>query len=152
MAPPLGDVQSRADLELLVRDFYHRAFVDDLLGPLLVEVAHLDLANHLLVMVDFWESMLWRSGNYRGNAIDAHRRLHQEVALEERHFERWIGIWKAVVDQSFVGSNSSLIKLQAERMAVAIRARLWGQEPGPLPMSAPRRRSKPGHGAPPVTR
>ena len=130
-----GDLESRADLELLVGDFYRIAFADELLGPLFVDVAHLDLAIHIPVMTDFWESMLWRRGAYQGNAIDAHRWIHQEVGLEERHFERWIALWEMAVDQGFVGSSASRIKLQARRMAVAIRARMWGRKTGPLPIS-----------------
>jgi truncated hemoglobin YjbI len=58
----------REDVERLVRTFYTRAFDDPLLGPVFLDVAHLDLEAHLPVMCDFWETVLFRAGLYRRNA------------------------------------------------------------------------------------
>lgn len=48
-----GDLATRADVEVLVREFYTRAFADPLLGPVLRDVTRMDLAAHLPVMCDF---------------------------------------------------------------------------------------------------
>mgnify|MGYP003520032605 CR=1 FL=1 len=44
------DIASRDDISTLVVAFYGRAFEDDLLGPVFVDVAQLDLDAHLLVV------------------------------------------------------------------------------------------------------
>ena len=62
-------VYAREDVERLVRTFYTRAFDDPLLGPVFLDVAHLDLEAHLPVMCDFWETVLFRPGLYRRNAF-----------------------------------------------------------------------------------
>jgi Truncated hemoglobins len=56
----------------LVTDFYGRASADELLGPVFVDVARMDLTAHLPVMCDFWETVLFRAGRYRGNALHPH--------------------------------------------------------------------------------
>jgi hemoglobin len=50
----LKDITDREDLAGLLTDFYGRAFGDDLLGPVVVDIAHMDLPQHLPVMCDFW--------------------------------------------------------------------------------------------------
>ena len=55
----LRDLTNRDDVEFLVRNFYARAFADPLLGPIFVDVARMDLAAHLPVMCDFWQTVLF---------------------------------------------------------------------------------------------
>ena len=52
---------------------------------------------HIPVMADFWETMLFRAGLYRGRVLDAHRRVHDRTALASRHFLRWLTIWNDTV-------------------------------------------------------
>lgn len=59
--PVRRDIADRADIAGLVTAFYRRAFADDTLGPIFVDIAQMDLPAHLPVMCDFWESVLLRS-------------------------------------------------------------------------------------------
>lgn len=43
----LRDLTSRDDVELLVRNFYARAFADSLLGPIFVDIVQMNLDVHL---------------------------------------------------------------------------------------------------------
>ncbi len=52
------DIADHEDVAGLVTAFYQRAFVDDILGPIVVDVAQMDLPAHLPVMCDFWETVL----------------------------------------------------------------------------------------------
>lgn len=60
MSAPRGDVgiADGSDIEALVRGFYARAFVDQLLGPVFTEIAQLDFEAHRPIMCDFWEAVL----------------------------------------------------------------------------------------------
>ncbi|MGH3782975.1 MAG: hypothetical protein ACRDRO_20720, partial [Pseudonocardiaceae bacterium] len=49
---------------------------DDSLGPIFVDIAQLDLAAHLPVMCDFWETVLLRAGLYHRNARPRRRLFH----------------------------------------------------------------------------
>ncbi len=121
------DVQDRDDVAELVTTFYRRAFEDELIGPVFTDVAHLDLDRHLPIMCDFWETVLFRAGLYTRNAFDVHVALDAKVTLEREHFERWLTIWTATVDDLFAGEKAERAKTQAARIAASIHRRLRGR-------------------------
>ncbi|MCF2529028.1 group III truncated hemoglobin [Yinghuangia soli] len=118
------DIGSREDIIALLEDFYAKAFADDLLGPVFVDVAQMDLAAHLPRLADFWETTLLRSGGYRGNALEPHRALHAESPLTAEHFARWMELWSAALEARFAGPVADRAAVQADRIARAMRKRL----------------------------
>ena len=124
--PLRTDLQNRSDVERLVRAFYASAFEDTLIGPIFTQVARMDLEHHLPIMCDFWETVLFRAGLYRRNALELHRALHIRHTLGAEHFERWLALWVATVDDCFAGEKAELAKLQAGRIAGSIHRRLQG--------------------------
>jgi hypothetical protein len=50
------DISDRPDITGLVTEFYRRAFADEVLGPIFVDVARVDPSAHLPVMGDFWDT------------------------------------------------------------------------------------------------
>ena len=85
---PLEDIQSRADLELIIKKFYEQLVVDKLVGFLFTEVVKLNLEEHLPKLVDFWEDQLFGSHNYKGNPMRVHMNLHKKSSLTKEHFYR----------------------------------------------------------------
>lgn len=124
MTPELADIQTRDDITLLCTEFYGRAFADELLGPVFIDVAELDLEAHLPTIVDFWETVLLGARSYRGGAFAPHARLHAQVPLTRRHFDRWLAIWFATIDRLFAGKIADDAKFRAGRVAEAFHARL----------------------------
>jgi len=122
----LPDLTGRADIEALLRAFYLQAFGDDLLGPVFLDVAQMDLDAHLPVICDFWETVLFRAGLYRRNALQVHADLHAASPLTAAHFARWLAVWTATVDARFAGEKAELAKTQATRIAYSISRRLLG--------------------------
>lgn len=118
------DIQHRNDIERLVRTFYRRAFEDPLLGPIFTDVARMDLEAHLPQMCDFWETVLFRAGSYRGNAFRPHARINSLAPLRWEHFEQWLVLWSSTIDELFAGSAADLAKQQAALTASAIMRRL----------------------------
>lgn len=123
------DIADRADIAALLRSFYGRAFQDELLGPVFVDVARLDLEAHLPVMCDFWQTALFRTGQYRRNALHPHQRLHAKAGLTPAHFDRWRELWCATVDDRYAGPAADLAKLQATRIAGSMCRRITGPVP-----------------------
>lgn len=123
----MKDLADRADVEELVVAFYRAAFIDPLLGPVFIDVAKMDLERHLPIMCDFWETVLFRTGSYRRNALQAHLALHALSPLGEEHFERWYVLWSRAVDAHYRGPVADHAKLQAGRIAGAMLRRLTGQ-------------------------
>jgi hemoglobin len=122
-----SDIRCRTDIAELLTDFYGRAFHDDLLRPVFVDVAEMDLGAHLPVICDFWHTVLFHSGAYRRNALRPHLRLHAAARLEPAHFERWLRLWCDTIDDRHVGPNADLAKLQATRIAHSMCRRITGR-------------------------
>jgi hemoglobin len=122
-----ADISDRNDILELLRDFYGRAFRDELLGPVFVDVARMDLDAHLPVICDFWETVLFHAGSYRRNALAPHQRLHARAVLTPAHFARWLTLWTDTLDERHAGPNAELAKLQGGRMAGAMSRRITGK-------------------------
>jgi hemoglobin len=122
-----GDLKDRDDVALLVGEFYRRAFADPLIGHIFTHIARMDLARHLPIMCDFWETVLFRPGLYRRNALQLHLMLNARFPLQQEHFERWLTLWVGTVDEHFAGEKADLAKVQATRIAGSIHRRLQGR-------------------------
>ena len=69
MESALADLHDRDDVYTLVSELYRRVFTDDLLGPIFVDIARMDLDHHLPIICDFWETVLFGARLYRRNAL-----------------------------------------------------------------------------------
>ena len=130
---PRPDLASRADLEQLLRDFYGRAFQDDLLRHVFVDVVHMDLEEHLPTITDFWEKVLFNTGTYNGQAMQVHRRVHARAPLTPGHFARWLQLWRESLDARYAGPVTEQADAHARRMARAFLRQLV-ETPRSLPL------------------
>ena len=134
----LHDIETREDCERLVRAFYGKALEDPIIGWLFVDVAHLDLEAHVPQITSFWETILLGAQSYSGGAFRPHAALNAKARLRAGHFERWLALWRATVDELFAGPRAELAKAHATRVARAFHGRLEamsaGQELGPAPL------------------
>ena len=120
----LADIETRADCERLVRAFYGRALTDPMIGWIFTDVAQLDLEAHAPVIASFWETILLGAQTYSGGAFAPHAALHAKVPLRAGHFERWLWMWRATVDELFVGERAELAKSHANRVGRAFYQRI----------------------------
>ena len=114
------DITSREDIDALMIRFYGRAMTDPVIGTLFTDVAQLDLAHHLPVIGDFWESTLFGSGVYarhRRNPLLVHLELDGKARLEARHFQRWLTLFTESVDESFAGLRADYAKQRGHAIA-----------------------------------
>ena len=115
------DIETRADLELLLAEFYKIAPGD-------AEIGHhfdgVDLAAHLPVIVDFWEKILFGKQIYFGNPLQIHQNLNEKSPLTLEHFRRWVEIFSAAVDRLFKGETAENAKLRAKMIAHSLNQNL----------------------------
>lgn len=123
----LRDLADREDVVELLGDFYHRAFADELLRPVFVDIAQMDLSTHLPAITDFWCKAVLKQGSYRRNVSTPHRELHEIAHLEPRHFERWLLLWHNTIDSRHTGRNADIAKLQGARIAYSMCRMLTGE-------------------------
>lgn len=118
------DLATRADIESLLRRFYGRVLVDDVLAEPFTEIRELGLDSHLPVMCDFWETVLFRAGLYKGSAVRIHQSVHDLHQLHASHFLRWLSLWNDTIDQMYDGPVAETARTQAARIARAMHHRL----------------------------
>jgi hemoglobin len=126
----MRDIAGRADLDELLTAFYSQALADPVLRPVFVDEMRLDLREHLPVIAAFWEQVLFRTGEYSGQTMDVHRRVHQRIPLTSTHFDRWLELFQASVDRLFTGPVTDQAKAHAARMA-AVFLRNLAAPPNP---------------------
>ena len=113
------DIETRADIDDLIYRFYGKALKDETIGYIF-EIAKLDLAHHLPIIGDFWETLLLGAGNYQKhgrNPLQIHGELSFKTPLRAEHFRRWLEIFRETVDESFSGERAEFAKLRAEMIA-----------------------------------
>jgi len=122
----MKDIESRADIELLLSEFYKVAITDSMIGH---HFAELDLESHLPVIVDFWEKVLFGKNIYFGNPLFVHKILHERSPLTLEHFQRWVAIFSDTVNTNFAGEMAENAKLRAKMIAHSLNQRLNEEEP-----------------------
>jgi hemoglobin len=121
MSPHRDDITDRRDVMRLVNVFYDRLRDDDVLGPIFDEVAHVEWPAHLPRMYDFWDSVLFATGTFKGQPLEAHRALARLTPLTSREFDRWVALFHTTVDDLFSGAMADHAKTSAARIAVILR-------------------------------
>ena len=125
-SPPLHDISGRAEIELLVNRFYECVREDKTLGFIFDSVAEVNWDSHLPKMYAFWETVLFKTGGYRGNPLRAHAKLVPKTEMGRQQFDRWLELFKQTVDTSFAGPNADHIKSCAVDMANVIYSKING--------------------------
>ena len=106
-------IETDADVQILVHEFYTKVRNDEILAPIFTAVIQDTWEEHLQVMVDFWSSMLLFTRKYKNDPFPKHGVLE----LETIHFERWIELFNQTIDSLFIGYNASSAKDIAFNMA-----------------------------------
>lgn len=101
------DIQTRQDVDRLVRTFYNKVREDFLLKPIFnTSIPREDLwEHHFVKLVDFWEAGLLRGTIYEGKPIGLHLWVDNITGrvITQKHFDRWLSLWKETVNQLFQG-------------------------------------------------
>ncbi len=115
------DINGRVELELLVDRFYEKVRSDELLAPLF---AHVNWDRHLPVMYSFWENTIFYTGGYYGNPLKTHQTFHHRHPMNQQHFERWLSLFVATVDDLFEGEKANLAKQRAMSISTVMQLKI----------------------------
>lgn len=119
-----SDLRGRPEIEQLVNRFYERVRGDEVLGFIFQDVAGTNWTTHLPKMYAFWETVLFRSGAYSGNPVDAHAKLVPLTTMGRGQFDHWLELFRSTVDELFEGPNAEHIKNCAADMANVIHGKI----------------------------
>ena len=124
----MTDLATRDDVDALLRRFYGQALHDAVLYEPFTDLRDGGLEAHLPVMCDFWETVLFRAGLYKGSAMIVHKRLHGKYPLRSEHFVRWLTLWSQTVGAMYDGPYADKAVVQAARVAWAMNRHITGAD------------------------
>jgi len=115
------EIESRADIALLVNTFYGKVRAHAALGPIFNGVIE-DWPAHLDKLTDFWETNLLFVKAYNGNPLRPHLDVDKQFdnSIEQAHFDSWLQLWFETLDELFIGNNCDIAKTRAQVMAHTI--------------------------------
>lgn len=118
------EITSRADIELLVDEFYKKVIQDEVIGYIFTKVIKLNWDTHIPIMYQFWETMLLETMTYKGNPMLVHIDLHKKTPLTKVHFDRWKELFFQTLDKHFVGTKVVEAKKRVENMALLMQYKI----------------------------
>lgn len=119
-----SDIETRADLLIIVKDFYDLLFQSDELKHFFIDFKNDSaLKLHLETLVDFWDNTLFYSGHYKKNAMKPHAELHQKTPLTSLHFQEWLNLLYQAIDLNFEGKNAETMKNRARSIATVMQVK-----------------------------
>lgn len=119
------DIANKQDLEIIVNHFYEKVKQDELIG---IMFEHVNWDTHLPLMYDFWDNVLFYTGNYTGNPMAKHMMANDRFQMTKNHFDRWLMLFDKTVDELFSGKNAALLKERARSIATIMQIKIFGNE------------------------
>ncbi|QQR41022.1 group III truncated hemoglobin [Devosia rhizoryzae] len=108
-----------AMIRAVVDEFYARARLDDVIGPVFNRViAGPDWPKHLATIADFWSSMLLGSGRYGGRPMPKHMAIPE---LSDAHFMRWLRLFRETVTELCPPEIAAIFIERSERVGNSFR-------------------------------
>ena len=120
----LPDITTRSDVENLVNTFYDKVRDDATIGIIFNEIADVHWDTHLPKMYDFWEGILFGTGNYRGRPMPPHFKLNETYPFQPEYFDAWLALFYATVDELFEGIKATEVKMRAMNIAAVMEYRI----------------------------
>ena len=114
------DIESLADIKLLVDSFYSAVREDELIGPIFDRIIGDRWDTHLEKMYRFWQTVLLGEHTYYGSPFAP----HSKMPLEKPHFERWLMLFRNTVKENFRGDKADEALWRADKMATMFRVKI----------------------------
>lgn len=109
-------------IETLVKNFYLKIQFDDVLGPIFNHVAQVDWDHHIPLLCQFWNSIMLKTKEYRGNAFRKHVMLAEKIPLTHEHFDRWLTYFREEAFRHLPSSSAQDIIAKASVIAESLKA------------------------------
>jgi hemoglobin len=119
----MTDIESKADIILLVNTFYKYVHEDPLMEPVF-RMPEEQFSRHLERTYNFWENWLFKTGSYQGGLMWAHIEKNMSYPITAELFEHWLAHWFRATDELFQGEKADFIKAKALELGHIMNAKL----------------------------
>lgn len=120
MKSEYSDILTIDDVKLLVNDFYSKVRDNHLLAPVFNNVIGDNWPMHLEKMYGFWQTLLLDTPVYSGSPF----LKHAQLPIGKEHFDTWMSLFNATVDEHFSGEKANEAKWRAARMSEMFQYKL----------------------------
>ncbi|MDY7395403.1 group III truncated hemoglobin [Aureibaculum sp. 2210JD6-5] len=121
----MQDIKNRKDIHFLISEFYKKLLSDDLVHHFfedIIEQNHLE--EHLEVITDFWNGILFNTTDYNRNAMQPHLDLNKKKPFKNEHFKRWLKHFTTSIDENFKGEKAEMAKTRALSIATIMEIKM----------------------------
>ena len=118
------DLENREDIVVVLQAFYQQATQDPQIGHFFTDVIKLDIQEHIPVIANFWEAILFGSRTYGKNVMEVHQHIHQLSSIKKEHLDRWVKLFTQTVDHFFEGEKAILMKQRGRSIATLMDIKL----------------------------
>ncbi len=118
------DIANRADIVALMNAFYGDLLKDVSISYIFTDVAKMNMEQHLPIIVDFWEMVLFQKGGYQKNVMAIHQKLNDLSPFQKHHFETWLSCFNRTIDSLFEGVVAEQAKQRALSIATMMQIKM----------------------------
>lgn len=120
----MTDIKNINDIKILLDTFYTKVLKDEVIGYIFTDIAKLNVEKHMPILYAFWDSVIFDTANYKGNAMLTHIELNKKEALTDAHFDRSQMLYFETVDELFVGEKANLAKDRVKAMRFLMQMKI----------------------------
>lgn len=102
---------------LLLADKVMISFFDEI-------VAENHLEEHLEIITDFWNDIIFDTTTYKNNTMQKHLNKNAFIKFENQHFKIWTSYLFSTIDASFEGNNVNKMKSRAMSIATVMQLKM----------------------------
>jgi len=114
------DIANIEDIKLLVDSFYGKIRADEMLSAIFNPIIQDRWPQHHEKMYRFWQTVLLEEHTYFGSPFVPHAKL----PVKKEHFDHWLKLFYATVDEYFEGEKAERAKFQGERMSLMFNTKI----------------------------
>lgn len=119
------DISSRKDIKFIIATFYEKLLADVKMYPFFKDIVHQNhLEEHLEIITDFWEDILFQSYKYKNNPMQKHLDFAKKMPFSKEHFLIWLDYLQSTIDDFFEGTIAHLMKTRAQSIAMVMQVKM----------------------------
>ena len=123
----MPDLDSPDRIAEFLQYFYGKLLEDEVLAPIFIDVAKIDIRTHLGHIQAYWEKLLLGKDDYKRHTMNIHRALHGKRKLTAQDFERWLDFFTGTVREHYRGPQADRAVQVAKHIAANMTRSIAGE-------------------------
>lgn len=111
------DLDTPETIKVFVEEFYEKVLADEILAPIFIDVAKINIEEHFLKIRSYWEKMLLKNPEYKRHMMNIHRAVHANFPFTDKEFERWVALFLETIEEKYAGPMADRAKKLATTIA-----------------------------------